>query len=98
MPKLLRRTIPVLPFREDLFGSVVGVESKGHGKLPNGYRETCYGGNELQFRVRTAKVLPSLFGDGYANAELRRLGLDGVRRYVCPNCRMETTPAGGCFC
>lgn len=98
MPKLLRRVVPKLPFREDIFGSIVGIEGKGLGKLSAGYRETCYGGDELQFRVRSAKVITSPLGDGYANSELRRLGMMGLVNDACPDCHMEKSCSGHCLC
>lgn len=98
MPKLLRRTIYTPTFRQDTFGLVVGVECKGLGKLSVGYREKCYGGDELQFRMRSARPQFSPFGDAYANAELRKLGLNGPTRYVCPNCWMEASVSGKCEC
>lgn len=83
---------------EPTFGSVVGVESKGLGKLSNGYRERCYGGDELQFKVRTARWTPSEFGDASANAELRKLGLAGRINEICGDCFTEVSASNNCEC
>lgn len=83
--------------RKAIYTNVVGVESKGLGKLQYAYREGCYGGEELQFRVRKATHRWSPLGDGGANTELRKLGLVGENRAICPTCFI-TVSAGTNAC
>lgn len=97
MPKLLRRTI--IPFRSDpVFGRIAGIECRGLSKLSAAYREKCYGGEELQIPIRSARPAFSPSGDGYANAQLRKMGFSGPERRVCTDCWTETSVGGFCNC
>ena len=82
-----------------IFTNVVGVESKGLGKLQYAYREGCYGGEELQFTIRSATHRWSPMGDGGANTELRKLGIIGEHRPTCPTCfTVVGAGNGACEC
>ncbi|UJQ86110.1 hypothetical protein ZANY_41 [Gordonia phage Zany] len=80
------------------YEAVVGIVGHGLGRLHYAYRDQCYGGQELQFRVRTAKHRYSPLGDGSANSELRKLGITGPKRPACPTCWTEVSRNGKCEC
>lgn len=99
MPILLRNPNRPPAFRSQRpYADVVGINGHGLGGLQYAYRERCYGGEELQFRVRSARHRYSPLGDSYANAELRKLGLSGAKRTTCPNCFTELSLSNACEC
>ncbi|QXO13693.1 hypothetical protein SEA_DUMPTRUCK_38 [Gordonia phage DumpTruck] len=80
------------------YEAIVGIVGHGLGRLQYAYRDQCYGGDELQFRVRTAHHRYSPLGDGGANSELRKLGVTGPKRAACPTCWTEVSLTNDCEC